>query len=563
MGGKPVPSGVVTGVMKKRLPWLVALLLAAVPLVARAGDAAPAPPSAAALTGPQVGQPAPDFSVRTLDGRTLSLAAFRGKTLVLNVWATWCPPCREETPDLLKAYAALQSPTVAFLGIDDTEQAPIVRAFVAAKSVPYPQAIDANQSFSNAYDIRYFPTTFVIDPQGIVRARNIDVVTPAMLQSFVTAAAAGRNAVVTTPQQEKIDTLLGGEVALTGDHAAVFKGAKQVDDLINQAEDLMSNGDPAKGTETDFLRTRAEEAALRDRAIAALADVATTDEEKVLVARLRGDAARDREQWAAALAAYDAALALNPHDEDALSGVAFVASPLKQYDRQIDADIKLAALHPDDVDTLLDLTAAQAAGKHFADAEATAAKATVLAMQHLAAKPGDVAKTRKVAATHLVAGRTYVKAGEPEKARAEFAQLVAWTMKLPKTDGRYAMYLEEAQEAQVALDLSGPASATRVSLTPWTGTDLPGSIPNTVKYRLVVAGAAGKNVDLHTAGVPKGWVASFCTDRVCAPFKVSVALPPSGVKVIEFQLVPPDGKAQTPKVRVIGTDGTQQSIATT
>jgi peroxiredoxin len=530
---------------------------------ALADSAAAAGGSPAVLTGPQVGQPAPSFSLRTLDGRTVTLDTYRGKTLVLNVWATWCPPCRGETPDLLKAYASLHAPNVAFLGVDDTELAPIVRAFVADKGVPYPQAIDADKAFSTAYDIRYFPTTFVIDPQGIVRARNIDVVTPEMLHGFVVAAAAGRNASVSTPQQDKVDALLAQPVALTGDHDAVLAGVKAANDLIGKADDVVGDSDPSKGTETDFLRTQAEEGALRDRAIAALAAVATTNDDKVLLARMRGDAARDRERWTEALTAYDAALAIDPKNEDALSGVAFVASPLKLYDREIDADERLAALHPGDVDALLDLQTAQAAGGKSDAAAATAQKATALAMQRLAEKPGDAARIRKVAATHLIAGRTFVKTHDPVRARAEFAQLVAWTLKLPKTDLRYAMYLEEAQEAQVALDLTGPRATTSVSLTPWTGADLPGSVASTMKYRLVVAGAAGKNVDLHAAGVPKGWVASFCTDRVCAPFKVSVALPPSGVKVIEFQLVPPDASSPAPKVRVIGTDGSAQASATT
>jgi peroxiredoxin len=133
-----------------------------------------------ALTGPQIGQPAPAFSLTTIDGKTVTLDSHRGKTLVLNIWATWCPPCRGETSDLLAAYARLHKDGVEFLGVDDTEQAPIVRAFVADKNVPYPQAIDGTQAFSKAYDIRYFPTTFVIDPQGIVRARHIDQVTPAL-----------------------------------------------------------------------------------------------------------------------------------------------------------------------------------------------------------------------------------------------------------------------------------------------------------------------------------------------------------------------------------------------
>jgi hypothetical protein len=102
-----------------------------------------------------------------------------------------------------------------------------------------------------------------------------------------------------------------------------------------------------------------------------------------------------------------------------------------------------------------------------------------------------------------------------------------------------------------------------VSLVPWTGADLPGSIPNTIKYRLVVAGAPGDNVTLRASDVPKRWVASFCSDRVCAPFRVSVVIPENGVKVVEFQLVPPGAKSTAPRVRVTGSDGGREFFATT
>jgi peroxiredoxin len=555
--------------MTTRLLWAAPCAAAFLALASGAAFAEPAPnapaPSAGdALTGPQLGSPAPPFTLRTLDGRTVSLETYRGKTLIVNVWATWCPPCRLETPDLLKAYAQLHNKGVEFLGVDDTEKAPIVRAFVADKSLPYPQAIDADNAFGNAYDIRYFPTTFVIDAQGILRARDIDQVTPEILSTFVAAAKAGQNVAIVSPQQSKIDALfVSPGVTFTGDALSIVQNAKKVNDLIDKAEGFVNDADASKGLAVDFLRTRSQEETLRERAIDALAGVAASDPDKALLARMRGDAAAEREHWAEALAAYDAALAIDPKDEAALEGVAFVASPLKDRARVVDADERIVANNPTSVNALLDLVAAYASAKQFDRVEPTAAKASALALQQLAAKPGDAAKTRKVAATHLVAGRAFAKAGETDKARKEFAALVAWTLKLPKTDGRYAMYLEEAQEAQVALDLSGPRTSTSVSLTPWTGADLPGSIPNTIKYRLVVAGSAGRNVALHAAGVPKGWVASFCTDRVCAPFKVSVALPESGVKVIEFQLVPPDAKAATPKVRVIGTDGGATASATT
>ncbi len=544
---------------------LVAVLLGAPALAAAAEPAAPPAPAPvqAPLTGPQVGQPAPPFALTTIDGRKVTLDSYRGKTLVLNVWATWCPPCRGETADLIKSYSALHSPQVAFLGVDDTEEAPIVRAFVAAKGIAYPQAIDAAKTFSKAYDIRYFPTTFVIDPSGIVRARNIDVVTPDLLKNFVASAQAGKDVAMTSAQQQKIDALLAGPFSFEGGREAVVKSAKAVDDAIAKAEDLANNSDPANGQWTDLLRSRAEEAVIRDRAIAALEPVATTDSEKVLLAKMRGDAASDREEWSAALAAYDSALALEPKNEDVLGGIAFVTGPLKDYPRMLDANERLVALHPDDVGGIEGLADAYASAKQFEKAETTIKRATELALKHLAKKPHDAKLTRTVASTHLVAGRIYARAGNVQAARIEFALLVAWTKKLPKTDARYAMYLEEAQEARVALDLTGDRGATTVSLTPWTGPDLPGSLASTMKYRLVVTGKSGKSVDLHAAGVPKGWVASFCSDRVCAPFKVSVELPQSGVKVIEFQLVPPGSTAATPKVRVIGTDGSVSSTATT
>ena len=233
----------------------------------------PRPPSrcspAAHSAGPQIGQPAPAFSLTTIDGKTVTLDSYRGKTLVLNIWATWCPPCRGETSDLLTRLCRLHKEGVEFLGVDDTEQAPIVRAFVADKGVPYPQAIDATQTFSKAYDIRYFPTTFVIDPQGIVRARHIDQVTPTLLASFVASAKAGQNVAFTSPQQVKIDALFANpDVTFTGDAAAVEKDAIKVNAIIDKAEGYVDDADASKGLGRrlpEHTRGRSGVAGSRDR----------------------------------------------------------------------------------------------------------------------------------------------------------------------------------------------------------------------------------------------------------------------------------------------------------
>ncbi|MBC5810929.1 MAG: redoxin domain-containing protein [Candidatus Eremiobacteraeota bacterium] len=523
-------------------------------------QAAPAP-----LTGPQVGKPAPDFVLKTLDGKTVRLSDYRGKTLVVNVWATWCPPCRQEMPDLLSSYASLRSQKVAFLGVDTTEEAPIIRAYVVAKNVPYAQAVDTTKTFQKAYDVQYFPTTYVVDENGILRARYIDVIAPRQLSQLVAAAKAGRNGEIVSPLQAKVDAVLtDSTIAFDGDAAAALAGAKKADAAIAKAEGMLDGSDAAAGNPTDLLRTRAEEAALRDRAIVALARSASSDDDKVLLARMRGDAAKDRERWNDALTAYGEALALAPKNDDALSGVAFVAGRLNRYDIAIDADKKLAALKPDSVDALVELALAYAKAKRFQEAYATFDEATASGKRAVDAELGSASKVRKLAWAYLYEGRTYAKGGDRVRARKAFDQLLAWSQKLPKNDVRHDMYLEEGQEAIVALELSKRVTTTSISLAPWTGADLPGSIPNTIKYRLVVADQAGKTVALTTSGVAKGWIASFCSDRVCSPFKTSLIIPASGVKIVEFQLVPPDGNTKpSGPVRVTGNDGTHVSSATT
>jgi peroxiredoxin len=531
--------------------------------------AAPAPPAeapatTAPLTGPALGAAAPAFDLRTLDGKRVTLAGYRGKTLVLNVWATWCPPCRLETPDLSRSYRALRARNVEFLGVDVTEDAPIVRAFVAAKGVPYPQAIDRTKVFDRDYDVQSFPTTYVIDPEGILRARYLDVVTPAQLEEFVAAAQTGRNVAVSSPQQQKIDVLLADPaLTFTGDPAEIAAQVERAGKALDAAEKLVDDSDSATGNAVDVLRTRSAEAALRDRAIAAFAPVAASAADRALLARMQGDAARDREQWSNAIAAYQAALSLEPGDTDALEGLGFAAGRLEQYELAAETQARLVALEPDSVDALVSLGITYGRLGRPGDAAATFARATALARMHVDAKPGDAAAVRVLAWSYLYEGRTFAKLGAKGEARASFASMLAWTRKLPKNDKRYEMYLEEGQEALVALDLGEPNAATALSLGPWTGPELPGSVPNTIKYRLVVTGVPGRAVALSTAGVPKAWIASFCTDHLCAPFRVDVALPSSGVKVIEFQLVPPASGASAPAVRVIGNDGARTASATT
>ena len=115
----------------------------------------------------------PAFSVTTLDGRTLTRDDLKGKVVLVNFWATWCPPCRAEIPDLI-ALQAKYPDQLLVLGISEDE-APVdeVKAFVAAQKMTYPVAM-VNDSLRQAFHgVSALPTTFVIDREGRIQQRHV------------------------------------------------------------------------------------------------------------------------------------------------------------------------------------------------------------------------------------------------------------------------------------------------------------------------------------------------------------------------------------------------------
>src|SRR5579864_917714 len=101
-----------------------------------------------ALTGralasaPAVGTQAPVFELRSPSGDPLSLAAERGHVVVVNFFATWCPPCRAETPDLIAVEARYRARGVVFIGVDDREDGSLVTVFAKNKGIKYPLVLD-------------------------------------------------------------------------------------------------------------------------------------------------------------------------------------------------------------------------------------------------------------------------------------------------------------------------------------------------------------------------------------------------------------------------------------
>ena len=106
------------------------------------------------------------------------------------------------------------------------------------------------------------------------------------------------------------------------------------------------------------------------------------------------------------------------------------------------------------------------------------------------------------------------------------------------------------------------ALVAALSLGPYHGPPLSGSVPGTAKFGVDVRGVPLATVRLRATGVPRGWIASFCTDRVCAPFVVTLTLPPSGSQRIELQLIANDERVRAPHdVTVVTSDGSTATIS--
>ena len=154
----------------------------------------------------------------------------------------------------------------------------------------------------------------------------------------------------------------------------------------------------------------------------------------------------------------------------------------------------------------------------------------------------DLAKKKSpdnlVAVAHawLYLGRAYASTSDKQNAHLAYLKTMHYGSMLPPKSFNYQKYTELPQEADVALNMT-TSDHPGISLAPWTGADLPGSLASTIKYRLVVSGKADSNVQLRATKIAKGWIASFCSDRLCSPMQLSLRLPQSGVKIVEFQLI--------------------------
>ena len=178
---------------------LVALLTGAGVLLAGrlagAGSAfpaafAPQQPASLGRSGalPLEGQPAPDFTLKALDGSTVTLSKLQGQPVLINFWASWCAPCRAEMPEIVRAYEAHKTDGLTVLAINMTFQdsLPEAQAFAKEFQMPFPVLLDESGAVArDAYRVPVLPMSFFIDRKGVIAHRQIGAMNGKQIDTFV------------------------------------------------------------------------------------------------------------------------------------------------------------------------------------------------------------------------------------------------------------------------------------------------------------------------------------------------------------------------------------------
>jgi len=112
------------------------------------------------------GTSAPPLALKDLEGRHVDLEALRGQVVLVNFWATWCPPCRAEIPELAELWREQKDHCFNLLGV--AEESPAAELAIASRSIPYPVLTDPRGEAAMAWSVMGFPSSFLVDTQGTV-----------------------------------------------------------------------------------------------------------------------------------------------------------------------------------------------------------------------------------------------------------------------------------------------------------------------------------------------------------------------------------------------------------
>ena len=119
--------------------------------------------------------PAPDFALKDLDGKTQRLSDYKGNVVLVNFWATWCPPCRREMPSMERLYQKLKGEPFMVLAPDQYESFDLVFSFTGQldPAPTFPILLDEKSTSSKAWKVKGLPTSFIVDKQGRIAYRAV------------------------------------------------------------------------------------------------------------------------------------------------------------------------------------------------------------------------------------------------------------------------------------------------------------------------------------------------------------------------------------------------------
>jgi thiol-disulfide isomerase/thioredoxin len=135
-----------------------------------------------------VGELAPDFTLVDLEGNQISLSDFRGKTVFINFWATWCPPCRAEMPEIEAIYQEYTDKDVVVIGVDLWESDDVVRQYIQEGGYSWTFVTDTTGVVTASYKVIGIPASFFIDREGIIRAVSLGAMTKRAMETNLAKA---------------------------------------------------------------------------------------------------------------------------------------------------------------------------------------------------------------------------------------------------------------------------------------------------------------------------------------------------------------------------------------
>lgn len=140
---------------------------------------------AAAPQGVNTGNVARDFTLETVDGSKVSLEDHRGQVALINFWATWCPPCRAEIPDLESTYLERREDGFVVLGVNVEESRAVVQQFMDEMEMTYPVLLDEGGEVMQTYRANGLPMSVIVDAAGVIRVRHVGFLTASQLEDYL------------------------------------------------------------------------------------------------------------------------------------------------------------------------------------------------------------------------------------------------------------------------------------------------------------------------------------------------------------------------------------------